>query len=304
MELDIVKQRIDMAYISASILFILLGMSFISFSFEFQIYLFLIGSLIIGLPHGALDYDVANYLGLCGTLQKKIIFFVGYLSIACAYFILWLYSPETAFVIFFLVSVWHFGEDWDENWIKDFFKIFRRCVFGLAFISLPALLHQSELETIFALFVPEDFGNIVAESLNILAIPLIATIIIFLGMDISKQTIIKNLRTLVFLGGAIFLTPILFLFLYFCVFHAPRHSAEIYYKLNYKNISVMIKNTIPILLFTGILLMIMFLFQSQLHTIDASIFSSLIIFIACLTMPHMILIEYFGLHYKDRKTIY
>ncbi len=289
MALNIIKHHIGVYYSAITALFLLLSTLSLSIPLELQIYLLLIGSIIIGLPHGALDYDVAKFLGLCSTLKRKMIFFVTYSLIALIYFIVWMYYPGFSLVLFLAISVWHFGEDWAEAPFKNI----RRFVFGFAFISLPTLLHGDNLESIFALLAAPNFVQGVIDILSSIAMPLVFMIFIFLGIDIFQKRVLKSLLMLLFLCSGVFLPPLLFLFLYFCAFHAPLHCAELYYKLNYKNPQIMIKNMIPIMLLTLMFFGIAFLFRGEFYNLSAALFSTLIIFIASVTIPHMLLIEYF-----------
>jgi Brp/Blh family beta-carotene 15,15'-monooxygenase len=107
------------------------------------------------------------------------------------------------------------------------------------------------------------------------------------------------LRSCIFLFSALYLQPILFLFLYFCIFHSPRHTLEIYDALKYKSFLEMFKNQLPILILSIASIIGLFLFQSEISQNDMNLFKSLIIFIASVTIPHMVLVEYFKFKKKS-----
>lgn len=63
--------------------------------------------LIAGVPHGSLDHEVE------GRTRKKfqlLRFLVLYIIIALIYLGVWMVWPGVAFIIFLLITAWHFGE--------------------------------------------------------------------------------------------------------------------------------------------------------------------------------------------------
>ena len=297
MALKITSQHINIFYICASSIFIFFNFAGIVPSTTTQLYLFLIGALIIGLPHGALDYDVATYLGWCNTLAKKLFFLSAYSLTTMIFFILWLNYPKIIFSLFLLVSIRHFGEDWD---IKPL-SYLRQFCFGLAFLSLPTLQHQASVAELFKFFVPQAFAYQLTSLLYILAMPILAVSLAFLAADLWSKKTIYALRVVAFIIGAIFLPPLIFLFLYFCTFHSVQHTQDLYHRLKYKSFKIMAKKQILIMLLTLVFVGGIFLYQEMSFDISASLFSSIIILIACVTTPHMLLIDYFN--YKEKRLL-
>ena len=297
MEVKITDQHISIFYICVSAIFICFNFAGIVPSTTTQLYLFLIGALIIGLPHGALDYDVATYLGWCNSLAKKTLFLTIYSLIALIFFALWIGYPEIIFSLFLVVSVRHFGEDWDMKPLS----YLRQCIFGMAFLSLPTLYHQAAVTELFNFFVPQAFGYQLTNLLHIIAIPILAIALIFLVTDLWSKKIIYALRVVAFIMGATFLPPLLFLFLYFCTFHSVKHTQDLYLRLKYKSFKIMAKKQILIMLLTLIFVSGIFLYQKKSFDISASLFSAIIILIACVTTPHMLLIDYFN--YKEKRLL-
>lgn len=63
--------------------------------------------LIAGVPHGSLDHEVE------GRTSKKfqlLRFLVMYIIVAFIYLGVWMIWPGIAFIIFLLITAWHFGE--------------------------------------------------------------------------------------------------------------------------------------------------------------------------------------------------
>ena len=154
---------------------------------------------------------------------------------------------------------------------------------------------------LFNFFVPPLFAYQLTSLLHTIAVPMLTITLAFLISDLWSKRIIYALRVVAFMIGAIFLPPLLFLFLYFCTFHSVQHTQDLYYKLKYKSFKIMAKKQVLIMLLTLVFVSGVFLFQKKSFDINSSLFSSIIIFIACVTTPHMLLIDYFN--YKHKGTI-
>jgi Brp/Blh family beta-carotene 15,15'-monooxygenase len=294
MELIITPKKIDIFYIGISLFFLFLASMSITPSTSLQLYLFLAGAVVIGLPHGSLDYDIAKYLGFCNSLKQKIFFFSGYLTASFTYFVLWSKYPAFAFSLFLIVSIRHFGEDWSSKP----FQLLKQYTYGLAFLVLPSIYYDATIEEMFSLFVPEIFSRQLMDLAQLFSVPIAVAVLACIVMDIISKKYLLVVRACVFLASAVFLTPILFFFLYFCALHSPHHTWDLYKKLEYKSFTSMVKNQIFIIIFTLGIISAIALFENTSRYFDLSIFKSVIIFIACVTAPHMMLVHYFQHQYK------
>ena len=286
--------KINLTFISACIISLCLVTLLVPIPLGVQIALFLIGSLIIGLPHGAMDYDIAKFLNLCNTFKDKAYFFTGYLMIAALNFALWVWMPVAGFLFLIALTVWHFSEDWVLN-TKEHSRLFillRKLFFGAGFICLPSMLNTPELIDILSILMPTDDSETAVQLLSTLSIPLLILMIGCLFVDLVKKRYMDLMLGGIFISSGLFLPPILFLFLYFCLLHGPRHTLELYRLLNYQSFGEMLKRQVPIMVLTIMLLGLAYVFYQDMVGPNEAIFSSLIITIACLTTPHMILIEY------------
>ena len=286
-------KTINRTYIATCFFFLMLAAFSVYLSITMQIMLFLIGSLIVGLPHGAMDYDVAKFLKICISTREKIMFFTAYIFIAALNFLLWVFFPVAGLLFFIGLTIWHFGEDWNLQY--DFHKgprFFKKLCFGAAFICLPAVMHSEELIYIFTFITSGAHIDSLVYAMRFLAYPLIATIFGFAIFDVVHKNFEQSFLALAFVLSGLFLPPILFLLLYFCFLHGPRHTLELYEILKYRSFTAMLKSQTLVMILTAFILVGVFLFYAQDLDVDQAIFSSLIIVIACLTTPHMLLIEY------------
>lgn len=90
---------------------------------RYALYPLLLGVVILGLPHGALDHLVPARLEL--PWGHKLIplglYLLVYITVAGLYFLLWLYVPLSAFTGFLIFTVLHWGHG-DLRHMELFFK--------------------------------------------------------------------------------------------------------------------------------------------------------------------------------------
>lgn len=155
-----IAKTIDITFITGCAFFLCLSFIAIQPSLNTQIILLLIGSLIIGLPHGAMDYEVGKHLGLCQDVKGKAFFFLTYIAIACLNFGLWVVYPLAGFLLFLILSIFHFSEDWND---ADTHSIamtrIRKLSFACAFLSLPTLIHTDQIQIAFSLLESKGFST-------------------------------------------------------------------------------------------------------------------------------------------------
>ena len=63
---------------------------------------------ITGIPHGSMDHHTASFLN--GGRFRLLQYLIQYVAAAGAYLILWFLMPGFAFILFLLLTAWHFGE--------------------------------------------------------------------------------------------------------------------------------------------------------------------------------------------------
>jgi beta-carotene 15,15'-dioxygenase len=91
----------------------------------------LIGIVLIGLPHGALDHLVPARIGLAWgrRVAPLAAFLAAYLALAGAVLAAWLLAPTWAFVGFLAATIWHWGQG-DQRFLELFLGRRRRPAFG------------------------------------------------------------------------------------------------------------------------------------------------------------------------------
>ena len=87
--------------------FVLLSVAQFESLASVQYALLVVGTVAIGIPHGATDNHL--YVQLVSG-RESVRFYAVYLLIAIAYGLFWLVAPVTSLVVFLLISVYHFGQ--------------------------------------------------------------------------------------------------------------------------------------------------------------------------------------------------
>ena len=100
----------------STIVFALLGLVVPKMLLEGALPIFGFTLILTGVPHGAVDYFLFKQLRQQeGGNFSAIRFFGGYLLLIAAYIVVWNFAPTIAFLLFILVSAYHFGQ---SNWVS------------------------------------------------------------------------------------------------------------------------------------------------------------------------------------------
>ncbi len=260
--------------------------------------------LIIGMPHGSLDHIVTYHsLTDMSFSRKRILFYGLYTLLAVAYGLLWVISPLPAFIIFLLITLYHFGQADAER-------------FKFSPLDKNVLLYTRGF-TIVALILYGNnsryIGEIVAiitglNSLDWLPAWLtVSTVTIAAAVTYPAAyfsvTLLKTKNKISFAGTAdALLVPLLFSMsdtilafaIYFGAWHSFNHS---YTMLNYlepringNSVAWFYKKTLLFSLISyGMLIIIYFLTDSFGYR--EKLVAILFILISVLTLPHIFVVE-------------
>jgi beta-carotene 15,15'-dioxygenase len=101
------------------------------FTGQYGLYSLVVGIVLLGLPHGALDHLVPLRMGFAWgrTPLGMGLYLLAYMAIAALYFGLWLWQPLVAFVGFLLATVFHWGQG-DVRFLEIFVGRQRSSKFG------------------------------------------------------------------------------------------------------------------------------------------------------------------------------
>tara|TARA_Y100000589_G_scaffold143076_1_gene136546 strand:- start:61 stop:1962 length:1902 start_codon:yes stop_codon:yes gene_type:complete len=244
--------------------------------------LLLIGLLILGIPHGALDH-------LTGFISKKkkitLKFIITYLMLMIPIFFLWIWTPILGLLLFLVYSAWHFGQTDIEHWNISSKTI--GFAWGLILLTFLLLTHLKELNIILnALKVPlmPSFGgdNLIAYSL--------------LSVSAILSILYRKLEwflIVVFLFLSQFINLIFAFGLYFIFHHSRLGWSHLKKSLGFSNLRMYLV-ALPFNI-GAIILFLLFFFEFNL-SINQNI-AYFFIFLSCVSFPHVISMSIF---YKNR----
>lgn len=262
----------------------------------------LLGILLvtIGLPHGATDYLLFRRMHRSKLTKKQIIkFFAIYVTSVLGFLLFWFIFPLYSFFIFIIISAYHFGQSNWENIIIKGYSTLTYFFWGAFAIGGSVLWHWDESKIVIGQvigFTP-DFSS--AQMSNIQSSLVIVNCLIIVVLKfyqkISTSQLLVEVAKIIILSLLFYFTPMLIGFaLYFALWHSlsSLKSQLSYYKKLWPNFTLgdYYRQAAPytILAVLGFVLLVLG------HTYilpDVSIISTFLVFIACVTLPHIFVVD-------------
>lgn len=238
------------------------------------------GVVLLGLPHGALDPEVARK-AFAGRRYSTVVFYVSYLALVLIYWLLWNRYPTTGLVFFLLIAALHFGSDWASRG-----NFVTRCAYGLTVVTLPLLRFPSEVMAIYAMLGAGHAAALVTVS-RIIAPAAVTVAAIGAGLQF-RQRQADALELVCIVAGSLFLQPLVFFTCYFSLLHSPRHLFETAQHLGMTSLKSIFRATATVVVATLVLAGIAYSRLAHLG-IAPSVLRIVFIGLAALTVPHMLL---------------
>jgi len=119
-----------------------------------QFMIFITGIILLGVPHGAADFLIANKTAAASKKRfSNTIFFVNYLGRLIIFAAMFWFVPMIANFLFILFAAYHFGETDLAKFKTDTFagKLFVVC-YGLLILGVILLHHFEEVKPLLLLF--------------------------------------------------------------------------------------------------------------------------------------------------------
>lgn len=151
--LSIMKNLSDTIKNTPTIITIFLGIFLLTFQIfrgelppNLQMIFFGCFILTTGIPHGALDHLIQKHAYSKLKIEFSFMkFLVKYLLIMLFYGLLWYYFSGLGFIIFIIISAWHFGETDIEGVPNgNLFWNFIRLIYGVYILAFIILIHNAE----------------------------------------------------------------------------------------------------------------------------------------------------------------
>ena len=237
--------------------------------------------LVFGLPHGTLDLHRIRgqargpVTGLIGLLTV-------YLGLAAAMYGVWRFAPVLALVIFILVAVVHFSEDWTGSGSTLLEK-------GLALGLLvgPTVLHRAELDRLFTALTGSTEAAAVTDAMTLVMPTALIFGVVALAALWSAGHRERAAAGAVALTGMIVLPPVVGFALYFCLFHSPHHLGESLRAVARTRRHVWVRIILPMTAAAGVIAAGLYGLELRADAASRLVAASFMT-LSILTMPHML----------------
>ena len=248
--------------------------------------------LIAGVPHGSLDHEVE------GRTSKKfqlLRFLVMYIIVAFIYLGVWMIWPGIAFIIFLLITAWHFGEtDFHSFQLKNH----NPSLLFLYGISITLWLLVQEKETLL------HWTNIITQGNSLATVTvekitsispywwyITLAIILVLNNEGSKKSYIASFFFLLFVFLLSYTTLLIGFVIYFTGWHslhALQHIRMSAFKT--EHFKVLVKKalfpTVGALVFLGAIVWL-----GNKEWMQIGFLPAIFILLSILTLPHMLVMH-------------
>jgi beta-carotene 15,15'-dioxygenase len=268
------------------------------FDINAQIKILLASIVLVGVPHGALDFLVAEQVKLNQNQAfSTFSFIVKYVFQLSLIAITW-YFPVLAMVIFFLGSVFHFGET--DLATLGFNKSVPKFVYflhGTLILSIVILRPLSDLTHALPLLKssPEIVQSYIAKTVNlryyvigIFSVSIVALLSFVVKYQVQSFKNGKFLLYLALLFIVSYLPPLMGLALYFVLWHSLISMRNVWQfsvtKANYSQI------LLKFIIFSSCSIIGLFLLYFLLNRFvpDSNLFFAILIILSVLTFPHLL----------------
>lgn len=266
-----------------------------------QYILLIIGTVVIGIPHGAADNSIVYRLAP-GT--SPLVFHISYIAGMLAYGLLWFLLPALALIVFLLNTFYHFGQSNlfyahlpENRWVKKLIYL----PWGAFYILPPILFQYAEAAPVVQILIgisPLDIPGVTALapviSAGLFTFNVLVLIVLWRRKRITGNDILRELFGLCALFFLYAVAPLFVSFIvYWAFWHSLNSAMEIVRLFNNtacRPVRQFYRAALPLslLTFIGIALALILLdFYNDPRSAAALFFGV----IAALTVPHSFVME-------------
>ena len=280
------------------------GLFFPDFTENIRFWVLAIVILLVGMPHGSLDHVIAyNSFPRKDKTEKRVWFYGYYTALMIAYGLLWVWFPLISFLIFLLITLYHFGQADAERFnltsIPKNILLYSR---GLTIVGL--IIYGSDpvyISEIVEVITGYSSITYISEYIDLSTLSVIFAsfypVCFLVVMVFTRNQKIPALYLLdALLVPALFaLTDPIFAFsIYFGVWHSYNHIKTMLRYLNSRNLKVSMswfyKKTLFLSLVSYAGLAALY-FINQAFGDEDMLVGLLFILISVLTLPHVFIVE-------------
>ena len=276
----------------------------IGLPYSVEIGLFALFVVLTGIPHGAVDHIVAaDVYGLKKTFLDQVKFYGVYLFTMLILGIIWIITPVTGFIIFILISVFHFGQG-DLNWLtRELGGALSWLLYisrGVMLLTVPVIYHLDITAPIIEAAIAVDLSSYtwLVENAFMISMLSIAQHLLFMTAAVGRVSgkyLIQEYILILLLGVMfLFAHPLVSFGIYFGIWHSLNHFFELRDHLTESESTAsffdLYKRTVPFTLISFVGLFFLWYLLGVTGS-ENQMISLLFILISVLTLPHMLLIN-------------
>lgn len=299
--IDIRNKHIYAIVIAITLLFGILGLYQPVLLQTVQYPLLAVLVLCIGLPHGATDFLLFRHLrGLNLSTRQVFQFFSVYLAIVFGYLLGWVWLPVPSLILFLLVSIYHFGQSNVQYMqLPRWLGAFSYLLWGGFVLGGALLWHWEESSIFIHQIIGFNLGW--ADGLMhqiqwlLLAFNVLWFAILNLTGFVNRNSLFREWMQLVVLSFMFFYTPLFVGFtLYFTLWHSLGSLLDQldFFRRKLPSFTLVhyYRQAAPYTILAVFGLLGLILAQSFMFS-DVSLISLFFILIACVSLPHIFLVE-------------
>jgi len=248
-----------------------------------------LGLILIGIPHGAVDY----ILPYKGQPQFLWLFILNYACAIILFYFVWQYFPKISLVFFIVFSSFHFGEAeymYEGKAMKSVVEKIKVFFLGLSILLFIICSHFEESLKIISKLIPLSAydGSLIKP--YCIVFELISLLIILQQYLIDKKLKNNGLILILLLG---LFTPLILAFsLYFVIQHS--YNAWQYLKSSLSvNSNYLHAKSLPYTIGALAFFIVMVLNRSELNHVTENLWVHFFIFLACISFPHFLIMHFF-----------
>ncbi|HBH23614.1 MAG TPA: hypothetical protein DDY13_09345 [Cytophagales bacterium] len=261
----------------------------------------ILGILSLGIAHGAID----NILYGARPGRNNTLFILKYLTIIALFAVAYLLVPNITFLLFFVVSAYHFGQSQfvDFNIPSKWLAKSLYLSWGLVVLLMGVALNKAELAPFnneyfaemasFSILIDHAYTFLVVSS----AIFLITLVFAFSKSFLTTHELVRELYILALMALSFSVLPTLVAFsLYFVLLHSLKVISQEYEyckrAFHMNSIMKFIKLFLPLTL-ASLAGMVVIIGALVFFNYSELIPFALLIMLSCITIPHSLVMEKF-----------
>ncbi len=251
------------------------------FALEVDYAFFGVWMVLLGIPHGAADHLISKKTSELRNETFSIAkFSFSYVGVMVLYAAFWYFAPTAAFVVFILISVFHFGDMEETEGASNksyFIELITKICLGSGILAWILLLHTAEMKQILS-----DYAWAAKIEPYPIA-PYVSAGLIAIGFRKSNRIRFINTAITLIIGSFIPLLPAFIC--YFACCHAL-YSLDAMSRFLRISISALYIKLIPFSLAAFVLGILYLRLPTNEHTVYV-----IFVFLSLLTLPHFFLMH-------------